>query len=90
MSIDAVKLEEHRCREKLQTLYADWNNIRKMKEDKRSQEQKQFAESFVDSLEDLFDIASPNALNEIKIRRTKFFLKCKDKKGDRVAWLTLT
>lgn len=91
LSIDAVKIywqqaripikEDHRCREKLLKLYADWNNIRKTTEDKRSQKQKQFAESFVDSLDDLFDIASPNALNEIKIPEDKKFLEMQRQKG---------
>lgn len=89
--IDAAKIfwqqaripicEDHRCVEKLMGLYNVWKNIRKTIPAKRSDAQKKFAEIFSESLDDLFDIAAPNALNEMKITEDKLFLEMQRQKG---------
>lgn len=91
LTIDAAKIfwqqaripirGDHKCKEQLLKLYADWNTIRKTTPDKRSKNQREFAESFVDSLDDLFDIAIANALNEMKIPEDKKFLEMQRQKG---------
>lgn len=91
LAIDAAKIfwhqaripihEEHRCVERLMKLYNDWKNIRKTAPDKRSDAKIKVAEEYIERLDDLFDIASPNALNEIKIAEDRQFLEMQRQKG---------
>lgn len=91
LAIDATKVfwhqaripvrEDHKCVAKVQKMYENWMSIRKTREDKRSKTQKQIAQSFIDSLDDLFDIASKDALDQIQIEEDKIFLEMQRKKG---------
>lgn len=73
--------EDHRCLERLMKLYNDWKNIRKTAPDKRSDAKIKAAEEYIGRLDDLFDIASPNALTEIKIAEDRQFLEMQRQKG---------
>lgn len=90
LAIDAAKIfwqqariprEDHKCVEKLLKLYEDWKSIVKTRPEKRSTNQNEFADSFTNSLDDLFDIASQNAMNEMRIEEDKRFLEMQRKKG---------
>lgn len=91
LAIDAAKIfwqqaripmrENNRCLDVLMKLYNDWKNIRKTAPHKRSSNQTEFAEKFIANLDDLFDIASVNALEEIKIVEDKEFLEMQRQKG---------
>lgn len=91
LTIDAVKIfwhqaripirEDHKCQDKLIKLYDKWKNIQKTLPDKRSNAQKQLAETFLENLDNLFDIATANALEEIKIVEDKEFLEMQRLKG---------
>lgn len=72
---------EHKSTEKLMKLYERWRNIRKTAPTKRSKVQKKVADKFVEGLDDLFDIASNDALDIIKIDEDKEFLEMQRKKG---------
>lgn len=69
------------CSGKLEKLYEKWRNILKTVASKRSNAQKQAADKFVDSLDDLFDIAATNALDQILIEEDKQFLIQQRQKG---------
>lgn len=91
LAIDAAKIFWHqaripvrnddKCIDKIIKLYNDWKHIRKTPPARRSEKQKENAESFKDTLDDLFDIASQNALEKIKIAEDKLFLEMQRKKG---------
>lgn len=66
--------EEQKSVDKLMKLYDKWKNIQKTVPGKRSNAQKQIVETFLSSLDDLFDIATANALETIKIEEDKTFL----------------
>lgn len=72
---------EQKCIDKLMKLYENWKVIQKTVPEKRSNAQKQSAETFVSSLDDLFDIAAANALETIKIEEDKMFLTMQREKG---------
>lgn len=86
--------EEHKCVEKLVKLYDKWKIIQKTVPGKRSSSQKEAAESFLNSLDDLFDIATADALEKIRIAEDREFLEMQRKKGrpgcmagvDKVLW----
>lgn len=73
--------EEHKITEKLLRLYDKWKNIQKTGPIKRSSAQKKIADEFVESLDDLFDIATSDALETIKIAEDKQFLEMQRQKG---------
>lgn len=73
--------EEHRNIEKLMKLYEKWKKIQKTVTDKRSTNQNQAADQFVESLDDLFDISTIDALETIKIDEDKQFLQMQRQKG---------
>lgn len=68
---------ESRCVEKLEKLYDKWKAIQKKIPSKRTGAQN----AFVDCLDDLFDIASADALETIRIEEDKQFLIMQRQKG---------
>lgn len=73
--------EDHKSIEKLIKLYDKWKNIQKTPSRKRSIAQKQVADTFVECLDDLFDIAASDALETIKIQEDREFLEKQRQKG---------
>lgn len=73
--------EVHKCVEKLENDYTTWRNIQKTVPSKRSNAQKKAAADFVDSLDDLFDIAHANALEIMRKDEDKQFLVLQRQKG---------
>lgn len=73
--------EEHKCVDKLMKLYEKWKVIQKTTASKRSDAQKKAAASFVENLDDLFDIATADAVQTMKIEEDKEFLKMQRLKG---------
>lgn len=69
------------CIDKLLQLYETWKTIQKHIPEKRSDAQKEIANKFVERLDDLFDIAAANALQEIRIEEDKQFLIMQRQKG---------
>lgn len=67
--------DDHKCAEKLLKLYENWKAIQKTVPHKRSDAQNKVAEAYVENLDDLFDIATTNALEIIKIEEDKQFLE---------------
>lgn len=72
---------EQRMIDRLMKIYDQWQNIRKRSADKRSAAEKKIADDFINSLDDLFDIATNNALETIKIDEDKQFLVMQRQKG---------
>lgn len=70
---------ESRCIDKLNKLYETWKTVQKKVQ--RSGAHKAMEETFVESLDDLFDIASANALEIIRIEEDKQFLIMQRQKG---------
>lgn len=91
LAIDAVQIfwhqtripirEEHKCVVKLIKLYETWKNIQKTVPEKRSNDQKQVAETFLEKLDELFDIATLDALDKIRIVEDRQFLIMQRQKG---------
>lgn len=91
LAIDAVQIfwhqaripirEGHKCVDKLLKLYEKWKNIQKTFPEKRSNAQKQAAETFLEHLDDLFDIATVDALDKIRIVEDRRFLEMQRQKG---------
>ncbi|XP_036322143.1 uncharacterized protein LOC118736152 [Rhagoletis pomonella] len=73
--------EDHKCADKLIKLYENWKSIQKTAPNKRSNAQKRIAEEYVNNLEDLFDIATADALDTMKIWEGKQFLEMQRQKG---------
>lgn len=73
--------DEHKSIDKLLKMYDKWKSIRKTPQEKRSNAQKQVAETFISSLDDLFDIATANAMETIKIEDDRNFLAMQREKG---------
>lgn len=69
------------CVEKLLKTYEKWKNILKTAPSKRSRAQKEVAEIFSSTLDDLFDIATKDALQEMRIDEDKQFLILQRQKG---------
>lgn len=67
-----TRLEKH-CIDKLIGIYEHWDKIRKNKH-RTTEAQKVKENEFSDLLEDLFDIAHANALEEMTIQDDKDFL----------------
>lgn len=74
-----TRLEKH-CIDKLIGIYNDWDKIRKNKL-RINEAQKAKEKGFIDSLEDLFDIAHSNALEKMTIQEDKEFLAKQREKG---------
>lgn len=74
-------MRKDHCIEKLLQKYENWKTIQKIVPEKRSAKQKQEENMFVDHLDDLFDIASKNALEAISIEEDKQFLISQRQKG---------
>lgn len=72
---------DFRCVDKLIKLYEKWKKIQKTAPNKRSQGQKETVNAFVESLDDLFDIAAEDALETIRIEEDKEFLTMQREKG---------
>lgn len=70
-----------RCIEKLEKLYYSWRSILKTIPSKRSNAQKITEAAFVDALDDLFDIAHADALNNMRTEEDKQFLILQRQKG---------
>lgn len=70
-----------RCIDKLIKLYKTWLSIQKKTPDKRTGQSKPTEQRFSDELDDLFDIASDDALKVIRIEEDKLFLINQRKKG---------
>lgn len=70
-----------RCVDKLVSMHKQWTLIRKTNPEKRSQAQKTVAAEFIDSLDDLFDIAADDALEIMRIEEDKQFLIMQRQKG---------
>lgn len=62
-------------------LYEQWKQIRKTIPTKRSETQKKVAETFSETLDDLFDISTVDALETIRIEEDKEFLIMQRGKG---------
>lgn len=73
--------EEHKCVDKLLKLYEKWKTIQKTVADKRSNIQKQAADTFLENLDELFDIATVDALDKIRIVKDRQFLEMQRQKG---------
>lgn len=69
------------CVEKLLKIYESWRNILKTVPSKRSRTQKEVAEMFSSALDDLFDIATKDVLEEIRIDEDREFLIMQRQKG---------
>lgn len=65
---------------KIKNLYEAWRNLQRNRL-KQSEFLKTKAAEFRDSLDDLFDVASKDALSQIKIEEDKLFLMNQRKKG---------
>lgn len=72
---------DSRCVEKLEKLYDTWKTIRKNAPERRSDAMKKTEQTFVDNLDDLFDIASVDAMKTIRIEEDKQFLIMQRQKG---------
>lgn len=72
--------EPHKCSEKLLKLYEEHRNIQKSAKAAKPHSK---ADAFIASLDDLFDIASANAMEIIKIEEDKQFLTMQREKGRR-------
>lgn len=70
-----------RCVEKLEKLYKTYRNILKTVPSKRSVAQKNTVTAFSDELDDLFDVAAANALEQIRSDEDKQFLILQRQKG---------
>lgn len=91
LAIDAVKIfwqqaripfrEDHKCVQKLLNLYERWKNIQRTRAEKRSKAQKELARVYFETLDDLFDIATSDVLETIKIAEDRAFLQMQRQKG---------
>lgn len=72
---------EARCVDVLVKMYEKWKLMKKTVPAKRSAAQNQVVVTFVDSLDDLFDIAAADALVTIRIEEDKKFLLMQREKG---------
>lgn len=68
---------ENKCVDKLLKLYETQKTIMKHVSTKRSASMRELEESFVDELDNLFDIASPDALQRMQIEETIAFANCR-------------
>lgn len=73
--------DKYKCQAKLVKLYDVWKNVHKESANKRSDRSKLNVNNFKETLDDLFDIACANALNEISIEEDKKFLLMQRQKG---------
>lgn len=72
---------EARCVEKLEKEYDTWKKIQKTVPSKRTPALQATVNTFIESLDDLFDIATSNALETIRIEEDKQFLIKQRQKG---------
>lgn len=72
---------EKTCIERLLKLYETWKNIRKHAASARTGLKKQLEQEFVDTLDDLFDLAHADAMNLMRIEEDKKFLILQRQKG---------
>lgn len=70
-----------KCKNEVVNLYEQLRNIGRTPSEKRSTDQKRKVEEFVDKLDDLFDIASAKAMEQMKIEEDKQFLEMQKQKG---------
>lgn len=70
-----------KCIDKLIAVYGEWRALTKEKEERMSANLKTKRASFIDQLDDLFDIATADALATIKNEEDKEFLKAQRQKG---------
>lgn len=70
-----------KCVQKLINLYESWKLIRKTPVDRKGITEKRVKEKFEEDLDDLFDIATVNALQVIKILEDRQFLEMQRQKG---------
>lgn len=73
--------KEDKCVDKLLKLYEMWKKIQKTKSEKRSISQQQVVDEFTQNLDYLFDIATFDALEKIKIVEDRKFLEMQRQKG---------
>lgn len=91
LTINATKLfwhqaripvrEDQKCVDKLIKLYEKWKVVQKTAPHKRSDAQINVAEMYVGNLDELFDIATADALQTMKIEEDKQFLEMQRKTG---------
>lgn len=70
-----------KCRDKLLKLYDEYRKVHKDSADKRPGSSKVKVENFKAKLDDLFDIASADALNEMTVEEDKNFLLMQRQNG---------
>lgn len=73
--------EDHKSVDKLIKLYEKWKVVQKTISHKRSDAQKNAVKTFVENLDDLFDISTADALETMKIEEDKQFLEMQRQKG---------
>lgn len=71
---------EQKCVNKLEDLYKEWRNLQKL-EYRKSATQMEKNTQFLSKLDDLFDVASANALDLMSIEIDKAFLIAQRQKG---------
>lgn len=69
------------CVDKIVALYDKWRLLNKTVENKRYDRQQDAVEEFVNSLDDLFDIASVDALEKVKLDEDRKFLMQQRQRG---------
>lgn len=72
---------EARCIDKLIKMYEQWKGIQKVTASKRTGAQKRTEHEFVAVLDDLFDIAAVDALEQMRIEEDRQFLILQRQKG---------
>lgn len=71
----------HKCANKLLKLYEDWKTLNKVNVDKMPAKMKEKFDLFMDVLDDLFDIATADALTTMRNEEDKNFLQKQRQKG---------
>lgn len=70
-----------KCADKILKMYEDWKMLNKKKVDQMSVEKKTKYDEFMESLDDLFDIAAVDALSTMRNEEDKEFLLKQRQKG---------
>lgn len=91
LTIDAVLIfwqqariptrRKDKCANKIHKMYEDWKVLNKIKVDQMSVEMKKKYDDFIESLDDLFDIAAADALLTMRNEEDKEFLRKQRQKG---------
>lgn len=73
--------DSHKCASKLLKLYEDWKTFNKVNVEKMTAGMKEKFDVFMDVLDDLFDIATADALTSMRNEEDKNFLEKQRQKG---------